>query len=219
MTFDRSGGVVVDLLVRAGRQEARERMDDRHLALEGERPGLRDHVLLGDAALDEPLRELARGTAACRSRPSGRRRARRRSGCHAAECSELVRVRGDQALRSPRERSARDRDVVEGQRLRPGTCERGIDSLPELLERCAVQLADGRAAVEARTARRARARSGSMNDTPLPLTVSAMSSRGRRPGRGQASEGGLDRRRSRGRRSGRPPSRTRRSLPRGRRAD
>ena len=35
-------------------------MDDRHLALKSQRARLGHHVLLGDPALDEPIRELAR---------------------------------------------------------------------------------------------------------------------------------------------------------------
>ena len=46
-------GVVVDLLVRARRQKAGERVDRGQHASERKRPGLADHVLLGDPALDE----------------------------------------------------------------------------------------------------------------------------------------------------------------------
>ena len=48
--------VVVDLLVRAGGEEARERVDDGQKAVAREPTGYGHHVLLGDAALEEALR-------------------------------------------------------------------------------------------------------------------------------------------------------------------
>ena len=49
-------GRVVDLLVGARGEEGRERVDDRQEPLTRQPRGHRDHVLLGDADLDEPLR-------------------------------------------------------------------------------------------------------------------------------------------------------------------
>ena len=89
--------LVVDLLVRARGEERRERVDDREEAVAGEAGRGRDHVLLGDAALEEALRvrelegahaavgrevgveddEVAR--AARRARRAPRRRRRRRT--------------------------------------------------------------------------------------------------------------------------------------------
>ena len=51
------GGVVEHLLAGARRQEARERVDGGQHPAQRQRAGLRDHVLLGDPALDEALRE------------------------------------------------------------------------------------------------------------------------------------------------------------------
>ena len=48
--------LVVDLLVRAGREERRERVHDRQQAVPREAGRGGDHVLLGDSALDEALR-------------------------------------------------------------------------------------------------------------------------------------------------------------------
>src|SRR5687768_7491760 len=48
-------GVVVDLLVRSRRQETGERMDDRQQSAKGHATGLRDHVLLRDAAFEEAV--------------------------------------------------------------------------------------------------------------------------------------------------------------------
>ncbi len=60
--------LVVDLLVRSRREERRERVDDREdpVARHARRRG--DHVLLGDAALDEPIGvgQLERAHAAVR---------------------------------------------------------------------------------------------------------------------------------------------------------
>ena len=55
--FRALGGVVVDLFVRSRREEAGKGMHRREKAGEGHRTGLRDHVLLGDAALEKTLRE------------------------------------------------------------------------------------------------------------------------------------------------------------------
>ncbi len=52
------GGVVVDVLVRAGRQEARERVHDRQHAAQRQAAGRRHHVLFGDTAFDEALGQL-----------------------------------------------------------------------------------------------------------------------------------------------------------------
>ena len=58
--------LVVDLLVRARGEEARERVDDGQEPVTGHAGGHRDHVLLGDPVLDEPFRlcELERAHAA-----------------------------------------------------------------------------------------------------------------------------------------------------------
>ena len=48
--------LVVDLLVRPGGEEGRERVHDGQQAVARDPGGGRDHVLLGDPALDEPIR-------------------------------------------------------------------------------------------------------------------------------------------------------------------
>jgi hypothetical protein len=52
------GHRVDDLVERAARGEHAERVHERHQALPGQRPGHTDHVGLGHAAVDEPVREL-----------------------------------------------------------------------------------------------------------------------------------------------------------------
>ena len=69
--------LVVDLLVRARREERRERVDDGQQTVAREAGGGRDHVLLGDPALDEPIRDTRARTRARGSRTRDRRRGRR----------------------------------------------------------------------------------------------------------------------------------------------
>ena len=52
--------LVVDLFVRPRREEAGERVDQRQRAAAGHAGGHRHHVLLGDAALDEPIGKAVR---------------------------------------------------------------------------------------------------------------------------------------------------------------
>ena len=229
--------LVVDLLVRPGREERRERVDDGQQAVPGEPGRGRDHVLLGDPALDEAVR------------------VRELEGAHAtvggevgveddevvalgAEPNELVAVRVDDVLVGDLRAGVLRRPTRA--RLRAWPPGGASVRRPARARAARGRATQSRPAMRVRRARRTPARTTSssgapacqryvpppsrsaagcsMNETPLPLIVRATSACGRSltsPNEAKARRGA---RRRRGRRRSRRASRTRGGAPRARRA-
>ena len=140
-------GVVVDLLVGARRQEARERMHDRQHALEREAAGRRHHVLLRDAALDEPLRQLRleRFDAAV-GQQIGVQHDDLGSGLRQLE--QLVAVRHHEVLGSRRRGAHRERRIGERERRKAQRSEPFVHARDQLARGRDVVLQRRRAGVE-----------------------------------------------------------------------
>ena len=177
--------VVVDLLVRARGEEARERVDDGHETVAGDPSGDRDHVLLGDPTLQEALRIRLLEARARDSPRRDPRRARRGRDCarparRAPRRTPRRRTRGARVVRVPaplsgsassagrRQLVLERRHGLELHRPQPGK---------QLVARPLEALVVGRARVPAvRAAAFAQSAAGcSMNETPRPLIVRATS--------------------------------------------
>ena len=122
--------LVVDLLVRAGREKGGERVDDREQPVPGQPRRRRDHVLLGDPALDEPVRigELEASHAAV-GREIGVEDDQILALC--PESDQLVAVRVDHVLVGHR----RARSTRTGLRLALERCRVGVVDTIHRLER------------------------------------------------------------------------------------
>ena len=192
--------LVVDLLVRAGGEEQRERVDDRQQPVAGHSGRGGDHVLLRDPALEERVgvRELERARAAVGGEVGVE------DDEVVALCPQLeqrppvsvhhvlVRHGGPctgSGLRLTSEVAGRrlDLDGLERGRFEP---ERGTpldETIRELCARAGVRLAAGAPACQRYVPPpSASARGCSMNETPLPLTVRATSAFGTSPARSSA---------------------------------
>ena len=191
--------LVVDLLVRARGEERRERVHDREEAVARQPRRRRDHVLLGDAALDEPLGigELEGAHAAVRGeiRVEDDEVLVRRG-----ERDELLAVRLDDVLvgdaRGPRSRAAlrlafearahrRARRLPEAPAARTSAARaRAPRSPPRSAPRarrarCSKASSPGAPACQRYVPPSSASAAGcSMNETPLPLIVSATSAFG-----------------------------------------